>query len=85
MITVNTMPVVINEIAWAGTDASIYDEWIELYNRSDKDIDLSDWILYSEDSLLDLSFSEASDKIIEANSYYLIESQDDNTISDIFG
>jgi len=82
-IIINQTPVVINEIAWAGTDASIYDEWIELYNRSDKDIDLSDWILYSEDSLLDLSFSEASDKIIEANSYYLIESQDDNTISDI--
>ena len=84
-VTINQMPVVINEIAWAGTDASAYDEWIELYNRSGEDIDLSDWMLYSQsDDSPNLSFSDADDKIIEAGSYYLIErSTDDNTISDI--
>ncbi len=83
MAIVSILPVVINEIAWAGTDASSADEWIELYNRSNRDIDLTDWVLYAEDFSPVISFSEASDKIIEARSYYLIERTDDTTISDI--
>ncbi len=83
-VIVNTLPIIINEIAWRGTTASTTDEWIELYNRSDEDIDLSDWILYTEDLAPFLTFDEANDKIIEANSYYLIErTEDDTTISDI--
>ncbi|MFN7088622.1 MAG: hypothetical protein ACK4NX_02285, partial [Candidatus Paceibacteria bacterium] len=31
-----TLPVVINEIAWAGTSASSSDEWVELYNNTSK-------------------------------------------------
>ncbi|MCK5285927.1 MAG: lamin tail domain-containing protein [Candidatus Pacebacteria bacterium] len=83
IVKINQMPVVINEIAWAGTDASVYDEWIELYNRSDEDINLEDWILYSQDGSPDLYFANAIDKIIEAKSYYLIERTDDTTISNI--
>jgi hypothetical protein len=32
------MDIVINEIAWAGTDNSSSDEWIELFNNTDQDI-----------------------------------------------
>ncbi len=82
---ISQMPIVINEIAWAGTSSTnTSDEWIELYNCSDKDIDLSDWMFYSKDLVPFLSFSDAQDKIIEAHSYYLIErSADDDTVSDI--
>ena len=37
--------VVINEVAWGGTEASPYDEWIELFNASDETVDLAGWIL----------------------------------------
>ncbi len=79
MAKISFMPVVINEIAWAGTDASPEDEWIELYNLSDEDIDLSNWILYAEDLV---PFIELNGTI-SAGGYYLIERTDDTTVSDI--
>ncbi len=82
-VIIKMLPVVINEIAWAGTDASATDEWIELYNLSDEDIDLSDWFLYSQDGSPNISFTNATNKIISAKSYYLIERTDDETIDDI--
>ena len=36
-------PVVINEIMWMGSDGSTADEWIEIKNRDDIPVDLSDW------------------------------------------
>ena len=50
-IEVFSAPVVINEIAWMGTDASPNDEWIELYNRTEKEIALSNWVLYAKDGV----------------------------------
>jgi VCBS repeat-containing protein len=38
-------PVVIHEIAWAGTSASAEDQWIELRNLSDSPVNLEGWIL----------------------------------------
>jgi len=37
--------VALNEIAWTGTMASPSDEWIELYNNTAENIDLSNWKL----------------------------------------
>ncbi|HID11085.1 MAG TPA: lamin tail domain-containing protein [Candidatus Latescibacteria bacterium] len=37
--------VVISEIMWMGSTASIADEWIELYNTTSTEIDLSGWQL----------------------------------------
>jgi hypothetical protein len=37
--------IVINEVNWAGSSLSTADEWIELYNTTLKDIDLSDIII----------------------------------------
>ena len=49
---ISTMPVVINEVAWAGNNATYSaDEWIELYNRTNKPVNLNDWILYSATDL----------------------------------
>lgn len=39
----NGPDVVINEIMWMGSDGDTNDEWIELRNMTDKDIDLSNW------------------------------------------
>ena len=71
--------VVINEIAWMGTQASAYDEWIELYNGTQQDIDLTNWQLRSQSGEPDITLSGT----IGANGYYLLERTDDTTISDI--
>jgi hypothetical protein len=67
---ISLMPVVINEIAWAGTNASAYDEWVELHNRTSHDIDLSSWVLYSQ---TDQSPYINLSGTIPAKGYYLIE------------
>ncbi len=70
-IAVDTMPVVINEVSWAGSSATgSEDEWIELYNRSNKDINLNNFVLYSA---TDMSPYIQLSGNISAGSYYLIE------------
>jgi hypothetical protein len=67
--------VVINEVAWAGTDASSSDEWIELYNPSSQDISLNGWRLYDTDGSPDITLSGT----IDAGGYYLLERDDEDT------
>ncbi|MBI3685579.1 lamin tail domain-containing protein [Candidatus Azambacteria bacterium] len=62
-------PVVINEIAWMGTVAQANDEWIELYNRTDNDVDLSGWTLESKNRALSVALA----KTIPAHGYFLLE------------
>lgn len=71
--------VVINEIAWMGTVNSANDEWIELYNNGDEDIDLNEWVLKARDDtpLINLS------GIIKTKSFFLLERTDDTTIPDV--
>jgi hypothetical protein len=38
-------PVVFSELMWMGSSASSADEWIELYNRTDRSIDLAGWTI----------------------------------------
>jgi len=73
--------VVINEIAWAGTGASPYDEWIELYNAEGEDVDLSGWRLESDDLSPAIEFPEGT--IIGAGKYFLIERFNDDVVSNI--
>ena len=49
IISVATIPIAINEIAWMGTNASTFDEWLELKNNTGHTIDLSQWVLGSRD------------------------------------
>jgi len=67
-IKILSLPVVINEIAWAGA-ASNTDQWIELYNNTDSDIDLSSWKIHSTSSSLNIYLSGT----IRAHDYFLIE------------
>lgn len=80
LFQINVLPIVINEVAWAGTAGSVTDEWIELKNNTNKTINLSGWTLYSKTEpypYIPLSGD------IAAGGYFLIERQEDNTISDI--
>ncbi len=69
--------VVINEVGWAGTVASGYDEWIELYNASDVPVDLAGWILVIGEREIPLSGT------IPPRGLFLLERTDDTTISDV--
>ncbi len=71
--------VVINEIAWMGTNADHNDEWIELYNTASQSIDLTNSVLEAEDGSPSITLIGS----ITANGYYLLERMDDETISNI--
>ncbi len=71
--------VVINEVAWMGTAADYSDEWIELYNNTDQDIDLAGWSLAAADGTPNIPLSG----VIPAHGYFLLERSDDSTVSDI--
>jgi len=78
----SSLDVVISEVAWGGTAANSADEWIELYNTTGSTIDLSSWTLSdSSDGSGDINIILSGS--IFANGYYLLEKDDDNTISDI--
>ncbi len=47
-------PVTFNEIAWMGMTTSYNHEWIELKNNSDATIDLTGWILKTQDGGIDI-------------------------------
>ncbi len=74
-----TLSVVINEISWAGTKADANDEWIELYNNTNEEVNLSDWKIKSGDGAPNIDLSG----IIPANGYFLLERTDDQVVSDI--
>lgn len=79
IVRISTRPLVINEIAWAGTSATrSEDEWLELYNRSGSPISLTGWTLYSETDLKPYINLTGS---IAADSYFLIERTDDTATS----
>ncbi|MCR4322552.1 MAG: right-handed parallel beta-helix repeat-containing protein [Candidatus Azambacteria bacterium] len=67
-------PIVINEIAWMGTKAAANDEWIELYNKTNSDIDFdldpaNKWTLESKSQ----KFSVTLKGVIPAKGYFLLE------------
>jgi len=72
---------VINEVAWAGTMASYYDEWIELYNPLGEEVDLTGWTLTFGDVSIDLG--AGVETLLEPGGYFLLERTDDETVSDI--
>jgi hypothetical protein len=70
--------VVINEAAWAGTQADANDEWIELWNPGGADIDLSGWVLTDGG---DISVSLTG--WIAPGGFFILERGGDDTLSDI--
>ena len=71
----NPGDVVINEVAWMGTDDSSSDEWIELYNNTDSAIDLTGWTMEDDGGVIDMSFSGVT---IPARCYIVIVNSSDN-------
>lgn len=69
--------VVINEVAWMGTDVSYNDEWIELHNPTGSDISLEGWSLNATDGSPVISLTGT----IPAGGYYLLERTDDSTVT----
>jgi len=70
--------ILVNEVAWAGTQASANDEWIELWNPGSAAIHLDGWLLSDDNDVrIDLGGS------IPAGGYVLLERTDDGTISDL--
>jgi hypothetical protein len=60
--------VVINEISWAGTEASSSDEWLELYNTTNNAIDLTGWTIRDDiDTVYELEGT------LPANGYFVVE------------
>ena len=70
--------VVINEVAWMGTEAGYQDEWLELYNNTPLTIPLDGWAVQSDDGM-----NLALNGSIAPYGYYLIERTDDSTVSDV--
>ena len=75
----NSLNVIINEIAWMGTNISANDEWIELYNNTNSDIDLNDWKLIVKDGVPEINLNG---KIL-AQDFFILERTDDTTVPDI--
>jgi len=71
--------VIINEIAWMGTQADANDEWIELYNTTDQPVDLTNWKLIAADSTPNITLSG----IVPAYGFFLLERTDDSSVNDI--
>ena len=69
--------VLISEIAWAGTVASPFDQWIELYNPAAGAVDISGWRLVSEGN-----FTVTLQGIISGQGFYLLEQGNDLTVAD---
>jgi hypothetical protein len=71
--------VVVSEVAWMGTAASSYDEWMELANNTGTDIDLNGWVLRSADGTPSITLSG----IIPAHGRFLLERTDDTSVPDL--
>lgn len=76
---ISSQPVVINEIAWMGTQSSANDEWIELVNKTDQELDISGWSIKSSYSNTNIPLTGK----IAPNGFYLLERTNDDPISNI--
>lgn len=70
---------VINEVAWMGTESSYSNEWIELYNNTDLPLTLDGWVLKTADGTPEISLTG----IIPAKGFYLLERTDDDTVPEV--
>ncbi|MFO8033752.1 MAG: lamin tail domain-containing protein, partial [Candidatus Bipolaricaulota bacterium] len=82
------MPVVINEVAWDGTEASQPHQWVELANTTHEEIDLTGWTLRwhrkQPETVLDRYVKVVElDGVIDPYGHYLMERRMDDVVSDI--
>lgn len=79
LLPLKVFALIINEVAWMGTEIQWQNEWIELYNEEDKKIDLNGWILKNKDKGLLIKLEGS----VEPFSYFLLERTDDTTLPEI--
>lgn len=72
--------IIINEVAWMGTTNSANDEWIELKNISQANVDISGWQLLDKDEQIKITFPSGSK--IPAGGFYLLE-RNENAVANI--
>ncbi len=70
--TVTYGDIIINELMWMGSSVSQADEWIELRNMTDRDINLKDFKIEKYDGSEYDPMITLPDKIIPAKGYFLI-------------
>ena len=75
---VPALSVVINELAWAGTAASLNDEWMELYVPGAASINLAGWTL-SDGGDINITLSGT----IAAGGFVLLERTDDTSVGNL--
>lgn len=79
LIFAATNDIIINEITWMGTEVSHNDEWLELYNNTETDIDLNGWTLKASDGSPNITL----EGIVTSGGYFLMERTDDSTVPNI--
>lgn len=77
-VSVATIPIAINEIAWMGTAASPNDEWFEIKNNTGYTIDLSQWELNAKDGTPHVKLAGT----IKPHEYLIFERTDNNVVAD---
>lgn len=77
---INGSEIILNEVAWMGNKEDYKNEWVELKNVSNKEIDIAGWQLLDKDGQIKVIFPENSK--IGPLSFYLLERNEDS-VSDI--
>ena len=75
--------IIINEIAWMGSADSASNEWIELKNVSNGEINLSNWQLQNKNGSIKINLSNLKTKTIKPGAFLLLERTDDNSVKNI--
>jgi hypothetical protein len=73
-VTSATRPgdVVINEVMWSGSTVSSQDEWLELKNMTDKDVDLSGWSITNLGTNTQPVITLPAGTVVKASGYFVI-------------
>src|SRR3990167_8332932 len=71
--------ILLNELAWMGTEVSASDEWLELYNPTDAEIDLTGWRLEAADGSPKIDLTGT----ISASGFFILERTDDETLPNV--
>lgn len=78
--TVYFRPILINEVAWAGTASNLpNDQWIELHNPSSVAVNISGWKLTSSGGNVNITLNGS----ISSGGFFLLERDDNTTVADI--
>jgi hypothetical protein len=75
--SVSSYDVIINEVAWMGSESSANDEWIELKNVSSSDVNLKGWTLRDKEDQINIIFE---DYTVPKGGFLLLERTNDDSV-----